>query len=446
VSPFKLFLLSLVLLALLATLYSTPKTIELTYTTLADDGSEGHSILYAILSRSHPVVTNAAELPPGRPVVAVVAEPSACSASALEELLAQLQQHQGRAGLILSAPPSCVNEFMNALGLPREFSGYLRAALAAGVETGMLVALVGAGYMHADPGSTALLVVAPRPGGYSPGLPAAGIRLRIDGVNTVIIAARDAFTNEVLAAASRTGLENAKYIETLVDRLGGRDAAVYLPPNFYLVGGFLLRIHPAVLAAMLAQWLHRIEQSALAVILSSPLLAAAATTILAAAAYVAVARASGGLGSPAPEDAAKLSPTRPVEAIGATSAFLALSGRAGLPRLSRREAMHALSNLYRLVDEVFQARLGTSIEEALRSPERLQELPGMDPAARERALWALRRLHTLYTAKIENRRRLPIVISWRRELLRILDAIEPLLDALGAGLRGERGVERALLR
>ncbi len=445
-TPLRLFLLGLALIAFLATLYTQPKTIGLTYTTLADESPQGHSILYTVLSHGHPLASSASELPQGKPVVAVVAEPTVCSTSALQELLSQLQGHRGRTGLVLSAPPSCVNRFLDLVGSTDSFKGELRAALAVDIDTGTLVALVGAGLTHVAGGEAALLLVAPRPGTYSPGLPATGLRLHIGRVDTVVIAAREAFTNEVLVAASRTGLGNTEYIKSLVERLGGRNATVYLPTTFYLKHGFLLTIHPARLTAMLAQWLHGVEQSILAAVMSSPPLALAAATILAAAVYSAIALASGGLGTPVPEEPAKLSPTRPLEALGATSILLRLSGRDKPPRLSRSEAKYTIYNLYRLVDEVLRSRLGVGVEDVARSPERLQELAGLDPAARRRAIWALRRLHTLYTKKIERRERLPIVLSWRRELTRMLEAIDPLLDALGASLKTKRGVERVLLR
>lgn len=445
-TPLRLFLLGLAVIAFLATLYSQPKTIGLTYTTLADEGPQGHSILYTVLSRSHSVAGGASELPQGKPVVAVVAEPTVCSTSALQELLSQLQGHKGRTGLVFSASPSCVNRFLDAVGSVESFEDELKAALAVDIDTGILVALLGAGFTHSAAGGSTLLLVAPRPSAYSPGLPVTGLRLHIGNVDAVVIAAREAFTNEVLVAASRTGLGNIEYIESLIERLGGENATVYLPAIFYIKYSFLLTIHPARLTAMFVQWLHSVEQSILATVTSSPPLAFVATVILASAIYSAFTRASGGLGNPVPEEPNRLSPTKPLEALGATNVLLKLSRRDRPLRLNRNEVKYTLYNLYRLVDEVLRSRLGVGVEEVMRSPERLQELPGLDPAARRRVLWALKRLHTLYTKKIERRDKLPIVLSWRHELTRILEAIDPLLDALGAGLKTKRGVERVLLR
>lgn len=451
--PFRVFLAGLILVAFLATLYSPPKRIVFEKTSLADESPLGHSLLYRVLSSRYRVVTTPDQLSKG-PVVAVIAEPTSCSYSKLMSLLETLRAHAPRAGLVLVDKRSCAAGLSYATGIrlrPPPVRGGI--ALALDPYSNITVALVDVMAFYVPRSEAALLVVAPRSLATVPpwarGVPAAGVEAEAGGVRIVLITAGEAFDNRLLAAAEKLGLGNAKYIVSLVERLGGPEATVYLPREFYVTerGETPLVFHPAVLAAKAAVVLREVEEGMRRLVASSLPAALLVLSFLAGGTYVALTRAAGGGGVAAPENPRLLAPSRPLEALGLSPVLVGLSRRVGEKlNLTKDEIKAILRDLYLMLDDVLKQRLGAGVEDVLENPELLNRLSWRSPGDRELSLHALERLHTLYTRKILKGKLFPIVWSWKRELLEILEGIDPLLEALGGGLKGERGVEYVLLR
>ena len=468
----RLFLAGLVLIAIIATFYATPKILSLQYNLTLhgvgsplDQGPRGHSIIYEALRRTgYRVSLSLDDALNGSPRSIVVAAlgPTSCSYDKLRHLatrLATVSEETGARTALIVTGLSCSRYALSLLGLtynPSHYPGAVlvydirgRAAFAAKDVT-ILTGLRERGSRV----TPRFIVIAPRDV-VDPylrtgrGLPIAGVEAVSSRLAIVVIPADEVFQNEIIEAAQKVGINNLGYALRLVGELAGSkpsDTVVVFPSSLYRprVSPVLaaVKLHPAMITLEFLKGLRGIEDSVLGAIMANPLalLVSLAGVSLLAFAFMAKSIRPG---AAPPEDPEKYIPGETSRVIGASGTLETLLRRGTM--LTKWEAREAIKALYEALDDVLSHRLGAGIEKVLEDPFLLRGLEWRNPGDYERSLEALLRLYTIYNRKIKESHIFPLILSWNKEIKNIILGVEPLLEALGAGLLEERGLERVLL-
>ncbi len=467
----RLFLGGLVLIAIVATFYATPKILSLKYNLSVhgegsplDTSGKGHSLLYDALQRAGYRVSlgldDALSHSP-RSIVVAVLGPTRCNADELKGVatrLARIGDTGVRAALIVTGS-DCGQYMLRLLGLRYIPLPYGRPILVydvkeragfAAAEATLMSSLRSVGGRF----EPRFVVIAPRDivEDYmraGRGLPVAGIEARVPGETIIVIPANKVFQNEIVLAARRAGIDNLGYALRLIGSLSGsspNDTAVVFLPSFYkpknMLGSIAVRIHPAMIALQLLEWLRDVEDAVLSALAANPFALLGAVLAASIFAYAFISRGIGP-GTAPPEKPEEYVRRQGARLIGASETLENLLRRGAA--VTKDEARAALSALYEALNDVLGLRLGTSIGKVLENPSVLRALDWRNPGDYEKSYQALLRLYIIYKRKIREKRIFPIIWSWRREVEKIILGVEPLLEALGAGLLEEKGLERVLL-
>jgi len=468
----RLFLAGLVLIAIIATFYATPKILSLQYNlslhgigSPLDQGPQGHSIIYEALRRAEYRVAlsldDALDSSP-RSIVVAALGPTSCSYDKLSRLatrLATIGEKTGARTALIVTGSSCGRYALSLLGLTYSPSHYPGAVLVYDIRGRAAFAAKGVTILTGlrEQGSRVtprFIVIAPRDivDPYlraGKGLPIAGVEAVTPGLAIVVIPADEVFQNDMIKAAQEVGLNNLGYALRLVGELAGSkpsDTVVVFPSSMYRPRTSpvlaAVKLHPAMITLEFLKGLREVEDSVLAAVMANPLALLVSLAGVSLLAFAFIAR-SIRPGAAPPENPEEYMPRETSRVIGASGTLETLLRRGTL--LTKWKAREAIKALYEALDDVLSLRLGAGIEKVLENPSLLRGLEWRNPGDYERSREALLRLYTIYNRKIKERRIFPIILSWNREIKNIILGVEPLLEALGAGLLEERGLERVLL-
>ncbi|BEP16825.1 hypothetical protein PYJP_01770 [Pyrofollis japonicus] len=425
----KLFAVGLLVIALVAALYAAPKAVELSigYGTHIggpdDDSATGTSLLPEIISKlGYKVIL---EKEPGAArnytsIVYFVANPTSCR----EEFVTALVNHVYslaslgyRVAFIVSDEGLCAPYLASLLGAPQPvtYSVSPRDYLVF-TEHGVIFAL-----------HTVMVVEAPtgwRVAGYTFPNSLPGLLVHQGLVTMVYVPDSDAFTNAVLKAENRTGLDplaETRFILSLAGAEPGTTVVViplYLYEQEYTAQKLATQIHPGILVMQAMSYLSSGEQRLLGLLQATPGAMAVASLLAAAPMYL-VLREAMGTGSAVPREEEEAP-----RSIAAYVPSLLIEAET-LPRIgpSPGRLRSLAARLYRALDQGFREAYGRGLEEELVSPRVLS------PWERR----VVRRLRRLASSRL----RALLVIAPRRTIEGLVEDLWPIMARI-YGAQGGR--------
>ena len=309
----RLFALGILLVALAASLEAAPRVLVVGGAlpregSVLDNSSLGMSLAAGYLaSHGHRVLLGTGLPRDGGPVAVVVAGPAACGPGEAASLASSLLEasKRGRVLLVLAASPpydSCLS-LLDRLGAPLAVAGQAQGVyLAAGrLPAGSLVlVLLDPSVAAQSPGWRVAALALGSGGDRVPGLL---VSRPAEGLTVVYIPDWRAFTNAVVEAASKAGLNQAEALRVIVDSYAGPGAPVVQPAQLYpeppRAG---VAFQPGLLLARLLEHYSRLEAAVLSRVSGSPALWLVFSWTLALTASAAVLAALGGASAEAREE------------------------------------------------------------------------------------------------------------------------------------------------
>ncbi|MET1101325.1 MAG: hypothetical protein ABWW69_02440 [Pyrodictiaceae archaeon] len=444
----------MLLIAFLAAVTATPKLIVLEGSPLAsgtgspgDTGPLGHSMLVDLLrSMGYRIAYEVPRSLEGVDYLLIwLPGPRHCDEGLSSLIAGAVKAERGKGGvasiIVSSEDEECLKLISRIVGSAPGFSGAVinvdgLKAVAAEYPKGLYIAYTARPLSLIEGWTSFSRTV------YPPGY-TIGAEYYSEGLLVVLFSDSHLFTNALLGLNETRIMELAKYLTRLMAP-DNSSSLIIIPARAYVssIDELISRspmalFHPGVLVAMITKYYTQLEESFIKFLGRVKWLLLFLVLSLGALAYMLIARSlERVLAYFSPPG-----PLTPIAVYGFTSIYELL--RRG--EISSKEAKRALQNLYEALDMVLERRLGAGVEEVLADDVKLSLLAARTGLDKDWLKGELTSLHRLYL-KVSGKRRLPIVLRWRRALLHHIEGADRIFESIGVSLRELRGLEFELTR